>query len=139
MAIFENFGKKVGKVANDAAIKSKKLADIARTSVAMNDERSAIRNLYRDIGEKYYRDLRDTDMEDLQPLCEKVDEAQARLLELGKKLNQVMGVRICEACGDTIDKRSHFCPACGNPMPAETGESPPQSDEPDHSDETTTP
>lgn len=122
MAVFENFGKKVGKVANDAAAKSRELAEIARTSVSISDERSTIRMLYRDIGEKYYRELRDTDLEPLRVLCDKIDVSNERIRELDAKLNQIKGTRVCTTCGEAIDKRARFCPACGQPAPTDVGE-----------------
>lgn len=117
MAIFENFGKKVGKVANDAAAKSRELAEIARTSVAISDERATIRMLHREIGDKYYRELRQADLEPLRPLCDKIDISQDKIRELETRLRRIKGVRVCDSCGEDSDRKAKFCPACGKPLP----------------------
>lgn len=119
MAIFDNFGKKVGKVANDAAAKSRELAEVARYSVAISDERAAIRLLYREIGEKYYRDLRATNLEDLKPICEKIDVSAGKITELETRIRRIKGIRVCPACGETSERKARFCAACGQPLPVE--------------------
>lgn len=119
MAIFDNFGKKVGKVANDAAAKSRELAEVARYSVAISDERAAIRLLYREIGEKYYRDLRTTNLDELKPICEKIDVCAGKISELEAKVRRIKGIRVCPACGETSERKARFCAACGKPLPVE--------------------
>ena len=119
MAIFDNFGKKVGKVANDAAAKSRELAEVARHSVAISDERANIRLLYRDIGELYYREHRSDSPDDLKPFCDKIELAMARIQDLEAKVRHIKGIRTCAACGEICDRKAKFCPACGQPLPTE--------------------
>ncbi|HAL73807.1 MAG TPA: hypothetical protein DCM45_01790 [Clostridiales bacterium] len=124
MAIFDNFGKKVGKVANDAAAKSRELAEIARHNVEISEERSTIRMLYRDIGELYYREHRQDAPEDLKPFCDKIDVAAGRIHDLEAKIQQIKGVRICKSCGETSDRRARFCSACGQAFTADESANP---------------
>jgi hypothetical protein len=124
MAIFDNFGKKVGKVANDAAAKSRELAEIARYSVAISDERATMRMLYRDLGEKYYTEYRSPGLDDLKPFCMKIDTAVARINELEGKIRKIKGIRVCEACGEECDRKARFCAACGKPLPKEESADP---------------
>jgi chaperonin cofactor prefoldin len=130
MAIFDNFSKKVGKVANDAAAKSRELAEIARHSVAISEERATVRMLYRDIGELFYREHRQEAAEDLKSFCDKIDVAAAKIHDLESKVRQIKGVRICTSCGETSDRRARFCPACGQAFPVEEPVSP--VEKPDH-------
>lgn len=119
MAIFDNFSKKVGKVANDAAAKSRELAEIARHSVAISDERATVRLVYREIGELYYREHRQGAPDDLKPFCDKIDLSMKRISELEAKVRQIKGIRTCTACGETSDRKAKFCPACGQLLPAD--------------------
>jgi hypothetical protein len=124
MAIFDNFGKKVSKVATDAATKSRELADTARFSVGISDERASIRMIYRDIGEKYYRDLRALNLEDLRSYCEKIDVAAGKISDLEGRIRRIKGIRLCAACGDESDRKARFCAACGQAFPVEEATAP---------------
>ena len=135
MAIFDNFGKKVGKVANDAAAKSRELAEIARHSMAISDERANVRLLYRDIGEMYYREHRQDCPDNLKSFCEKIDLSLTRIQELENKIKHIKGVRLCAACGETCDRRAKFCPACGQLLPDEGSNSPEADDKRSAADE----
>ncbi len=129
MSFFDNFSRKVGKVASDAAVKSRELADIARFSVSIADERAAIRIQYRDLGECYYKQLRQHDLTELQPYCAAIDQANNHIQELEHKIRLVKGIQSCPACGAESDRKARFCAACGAVLPQEPDQAIPEPDE----------
>lgn len=116
MSFFDNFGKKVGKVASDAAVKSRELADTARYSVSIADERAVIRGRYRDLGECYYKKYRQADIPELQTFCGQIDKADERIKELEQKIRSIKGIQVCSACLAESDRKARFCAACGAPL-----------------------
>lgn len=116
MSFFDNFGKKVGKVANDAAVKSRELADIARFSVSIADERAAIRGHYLNLGESYYKNYRQADIPDLQTVCSQIDTANERIKGLEQKIRSIKGIQVCPVCMAESDRKARFCAACSAPL-----------------------
>lgn len=104
MAFFE----KLGKQANT-------MVETQKTNSSINTEKSNIKKIYTQIGEKLYAsydEKGEVDNEYME-LCEQIKQSQEKIVELKDHLLEISGKRICSQCGKEIEKEAQFCPLCG--------------------------
>jgi len=128
MALFENLGKKVSSLAQDAvdgsiklaqatAAKSKNVAEITRLKAAINDEKREIRHGFAKLGKACYESHKNNTSAEVNGLCAGIDAHYEELKNLEDRLNQQRGVVICPECGIEIEGECKFCPDCGAQLP----------------------
>ena len=128
MPLFENLGKKVSSLAQDAvdsskklaqvtAAKSKNVAEVSRLKSSIGDEKKSIRRSFARLGKAYYENYRNNDLTELTELCTEIDGHYAELKSLEDRLNQQRGIVVCTECETEIEGECKFCPNCGAQLP----------------------
>ena len=121
MDIFDKIGKKASETYKVTAEKTSKLAKEAKIKMKISENKSAINELYRAIGEKVYeKHVREENIDikaELEEECTKIDVLAA---EIESYLNETLDLRDkkqCPKCFTEMEKNVKFCPECGEKQP----------------------
>ena len=113
MGFFDTLGKKATEAYNVTTKKTGELAKEAKLRMKINENKSNINDLYKEIGKKVYeKHVRQENIDikaDLEEECAKIDILSS-ILELKDK-------KQCIKCHAEIDENAVFCPKCGEKQP----------------------
>ncbi len=114
MALFDDLGSFISKTGETL---SKKAQEFSAPAINNNNVRIAqreLRNLYYELGKKYYEKSMGADIldADLESLTGKITDKMTEIKELAQAAAD-SGKITCNACGAKIPKDSVFCPKCG--------------------------
>ncbi len=126
MAFFENLGKKVGEAAQAAAKKSSELMEVTKINMNITQEEDKIKKLYTEMGKKIYEDYCSDpgSASQFAEQCEAIGTHRETIDNLKKRIREVKNIRVCDGCGEEIDKSTMFCPKCGAKQEIEVEEAP---------------
>jgi predicted nucleic acid-binding Zn-ribbon protein len=119
MEFWEDVQGKIKTVAENAKVEAERLSNIAKIKLNLSDLKLKKRKLYENIGKAYHLHLRDLNddqqdtKENIDALCDKVDQLNAEMDELNTRLNSYKNKTVCIHCGAKIDSEMSFCPRCG--------------------------
>lgn len=117
MGFFDNLGKKASKAYDVTAEKTGKLAKEAKFRMKINENKSDINDLYKEIGKKVYeKHVREEEIcikEDLEEQCTKIDVLSDEIESLLKECLELKDRKQCQRCYKEIEKDVKFCPNCG--------------------------
>ena len=121
MDFFDKIGKKASETYKVTAEKTSKLAKEAKIKMKISENKSAINELYKNIGEKVYqKHVREENIDiktELEEECTKIDVLSA---EIESYLNETLELRDkkqCPKCFTEMEKDVKFCPECGEKQP----------------------
>lgn len=121
MGFFDNLGKKASKAYDATAEKTGKLAKEAKFRMKINESKSDINDLYKEIGRKVYeKHVREENIDiktELEEECTKIDVLSAEIETCLKSILELKDKRQCEKCHAEIDVNNDFCPKCGAKQP----------------------
>lgn len=121
MGFFDNLGKKASKAYDVTAEKTGKLAKEAKFRMKINENKSDINDLYKEIGRKVYeKHVREENIDiktELEEECTKIDVLSAEIETCLKSILELKDKRQCEKCHAEIDANNDFCPKCGAKQP----------------------
>ena len=125
MGFFDNLGKKASKAYDITAEKTGKLAKEAKYRMKINENKSDINDLYKEIGKKVYeKHVREENIDiktELEEECTKIDVLSAEIDTCLKSILELRDKKQCPNCHAEIEVDSEFCPKCGAKQ-AKTGE-----------------
>lgn len=125
MGFFDNLGKKASKAYDITAEKTGKLAKEAKYRMKINENKSDINDLYKEIGKKVYeKHVREENIDikiELEEECTKIDVLSAEIETCLKSILELRDKKQCPNCHAEIEVDSEFCPKCGAKQ-AKTGE-----------------
>ncbi|GHV06126.1 hypothetical protein FACS1894217_04200 [Clostridia bacterium] len=100
----------------EAGKKAGTLVDIARLNLKINDVKTAIDRLYRDIGEIVYKKSLDDAVSDerVPALLERITDRWAELKRLEELVADAKAPASCAVCRGAVGKNDAFCKACGH-------------------------
>ena len=101
----ETVSKNVSKAAKDNI-------EIVKCSAAVDTCESKIREIYTEIGKRYYKE-EGIEREAFQDLFEMVASNEKQIEELKERLQVLKGSEICPSCGAEVQKGTNFCKWCG--------------------------
>ena len=117
MDFFNKLGKKASETYKVTTEKTGKIAQEVKLKLKMNENKSQISELYKNIGEKVYeqhvREEKIDIKEELEQECIKIDVLANEIEEI---LNQILALKDkkqCEKCFAEININDKFCPTCG--------------------------
>lgn len=117
MDFFDKLGKKASEAYKVTADKTGKLAKEAKLKMKMNELKSQINDLYKQIGETIYqKHIREEEYnidEKLEEHCTNIDVLSAEIDSILKECLELKDKKICQKCFKEIDKNVKFCPECG--------------------------
>ena len=117
MGFFDNLGKKASSVYDATAEKTGKIAKEAKLRMKINENKSDINDLYKEIGRKIYeKHVREENIDiktELEEECTKIDVLSAEIETCLKSILELKDKKQCEKCYAEIDLNNQFCPKCG--------------------------
>lgn len=113
MAFFDEIGKSISGAGQSAVKQAKDVAEITRISAAINENRSRIADINRQIGEQYYSLHTEDPEEELAELVNEERKILAENKDLEEQVIQLRGQQKCPSCGTILSKDALFCAACG--------------------------
>ena len=123
MGFFDNLGKKASKAYDATAEKTSKLAKEAKLRMQINENKSDINEIYKQIGKKVYeKHVREENIDiktELEEECTKIDVLSAEIETNLKAILELKDKRQCENCHTEIDIKDEFCSKCGTKQPKE--------------------
>lgn len=119
MGLFDNFGKKITQSSQDAVQKAKNFADVTKLNSQINDEKKAIVNFYKQVGEKYYSLYGTDPQEEFKQLCEFITAKNNKIAQLETEIRRIQNVNTCPKCGNVCSDTLLFCSSCGESLPKE--------------------
>lgn len=119
MAFFDRLTKTVTEAGQKTLAKTKELADTSRLSVMISEQERIANNQYLEIGKLYVSTHKDNYEEAFAGMIAAIDEAEAKIRDYRKQIQDIKGVQRCEVCGGEVPNGSAFCSSCGASMPKE--------------------
>ena len=121
MGFFDNLGKKACAAYDATAEKTGKLAKEAKLRMKINENKSDINDLYKEIGRKIYeKHVREENIDiksELEEECTKIDVLSAEIETCLKSILELKDKKQCEQCHAEIELKDVFCPKCGAKQP----------------------
>lgn len=117
MGFFDNLGKKASAAYDATAEKTGKIAKEAKLKMKINENKSDINDIYKEIGRKIYeKHVREENIDiktELEEECTKIDVLSAEIETCLKSILELKEKKQCEKCHAEIDLDSTFCSKCG--------------------------
>ena len=121
MEFFDKVRKKASETCKGAAEKTTKIAKEAKLRMKINENKSNINDLYKEIGKKVYeKHVRQENIDikaDLEEECAKIDILSAEIEKYHKEILGLSDLKNCVKCNEPMDKNAKFCPKCGEKQP----------------------
>lgn len=121
MDFFNKLGKKVSETYDATAEKTSKLAKEAKLRMKINENKSDIKELYREIGKKVYeKHVREENIDiktELEEECTKIDVLSSEIETCLKSILELKQRKQCPKCHSEIELDSAYCPKCGEKQP----------------------
>ena len=121
MGFFDNLGKKASKAYDVTAEKTSKLAKEAKFRMKINENKSDINDIYKEIGRKVYeKHVREENIDikaELEEECTKIDVLSAEIETCLKSILELKEKKQCEQCHAELDLDDQFCSKCGAKQP----------------------
>ena len=121
MGFFDKLGKKASAAYDATAEKTGKLAKEAKLRMKINENKSDINDLYKEIGRKVYeKHVREENIDiksELEEECTQIDVLSAEIETCLKSILELKDKRQCEQCHTEIDIKADFCQKCGAKQP----------------------
>jgi rRNA maturation endonuclease Nob1 len=122
MSFFDDFGKKISSVSQEAIAKTKDFADVTKLNSNISEEERKINSAYSEIGKMYF-ELHSDDYEECfgtQFLA--IKESKEKIKDYEKQIVNIKGVVKCPNCGTEVPKTAAFCASCGSAITQEKPE-----------------
>lgn len=121
MGFFDNLGKKASKAYDATAEKTSKIAKEAKLRMKINENKSEIKDIYKEIGKKVYeKHVREENIDiktELEEECTKTDVLSAEIETCLKSILELKEKKQCENCHAEIELDNTYCPKCGAKQP----------------------
>ena len=121
MGFFDTLGKKATEAYNVTTKKTGELAKEAKLRMKINENKSNINDLYKEIGKKVYeKHVRQENIDikaDLEEECAKIDILSSEIESCLTSILELKDKKQCIKCHAEIDENAVFCPKCGEKQP----------------------
>lgn len=113
MAFFEDLGKKLTKVGEATAQKTKEVAEFTKLKAKILDIQNKLDKAYVEVGKKYIEVHPANEGDEMKYVVDAVYALEDQLKELRKQLQDLKGMVKCNVCGSENDGEAVFCSKCG--------------------------
>ncbi|MDL2248482.1 zinc ribbon domain-containing protein [Tyzzerella sp. OttesenSCG-928-J15] len=103
---------------NTVAKSSGDFMKTAKLNIELANTEENLKSLYIETGKKVHEiyNFGGSLGQPFDDLFKDIIVCEAKIKDLQERIDTVKGVRTCERCGKSVDRRSEFCPHCGNSM-----------------------
>lgn len=126
MEFFDKIGKKASEAYKVTADKTGKIAKETKMKLKINELKSEINDMYKEIGRKVYEKHVIEDeisiKKDLETECTKIDVLSDEIEELLEQCLSLKDKKQCQNCYKEIDIESNYCPNCGEKQKTQEAE-----------------
>lgn len=123
MEFFNKLGKKVSATYDATAEKTGKLAKEAKLRMKMNENKSDINDIYKEIGKKVYeKHVREENIDiktELEEECTKIDVLSTEIETCLKSILELKNKKQCPKCHAELELEAVYCLKCGEKQPEE--------------------
>lgn len=118
MALFDELRDRASGVFQVAGKKAEEAYGATKIKVQIADKQSALRTLYRELGEIVYENAKKEEPDGalLEDKIAEIDIALDAIEELKASERALKNTVVCQECGEEVDKNANFCPKCGTSM-----------------------
>lgn len=121
MGIFNKIGEKASEAYGVTAKKTGELAKEAKLRLKINECKSDINDLYKEIGKKVYeKHVREDDVcikSQIEDECSKIDALTAEIESNLKTILELKNKKLCTKCHAELELDAVFCSKCGERQP----------------------
>lgn len=124
MGFFDKLGEKANEAYSATAEKTTKLAKEAKLRIKINEDKSEISDLYKEIGKIVYEKKHEHESEEkvclkkeLENEFTRIDVLKAEIEEKSKEILELNDKKKCVKCSAHIEKDAKFCNECGEKQP----------------------
>ena len=119
-----NFGKKLTDAGDVAVKKTKEAAEILKNKGIIADEKRKLRNLYREVGRRFYEDCaaKNELPEEYASLFSAIAAGKEKIAEREAAIGVINCRKTCSKCGGELPEDAAFCPKCGAAVEEEAEE-----------------
>lgn len=117
MAFLDKLSKSVTEASQKTIAKTKELADTSRLNSMISEQEKIITNQYFQIGKLYVSIHKDNFEDDFSGMIVAIADAEAKIRDYKKQIQDIKGVQRCEKCGAEVPNGAAFCSSCGATMP----------------------
>ena len=121
MGFFDTLGKKASEAYGATAKKTGELAREAKLKMKINENKSNINDLYKEIGKKVYeKHVREEYIDiksELEEECSKIDILSSEIETCLASILELKNKKQCIKCFAEIAADAAFCPKCGEKQP----------------------
>jgi rubrerythrin len=112
---FDEIKRSATGVADRAVKKTGDVTNLVKLKVSIKSAESKLSSVYEEIGRLFYTAERSGEdcTSDIAAYIMKADKLKADIAAFNKQIAKLRNVRICDSCGNEIDKNVNFCPVCG--------------------------
>ncbi len=118
MALFDELKERATDMYQVAGKKVEDVYGATKLKVQIADKQSALRTLYRELGELVYENSK-KDEPEVNSVEDKIAEIDLLFDAIENLKSQERGLKklvTCTNCGEEVDEKANFCPKCGNEM-----------------------
>ena len=117
---FKNFTEKVSEVASNVKSKAKDVYDVTRLKIDLRKKEADLDECFEKLGRAYYINVKSdvNNDEKVALYMEKAEKLSSEILDLKNKIASAQNQKICNHCASLIDKKSPYCPNCGQKVVA---------------------
>ena len=117
MGFFDDLSKKANETRKNAAEKTSKFTREMKLKSQINDSKSKIEELYKEIGKRVYEKHvagQNVDIKtDLIEECSKIDAYASEINDMRVEILSLKDLKLCSNCATEIALNAKFCPKCG--------------------------
>lgn len=116
MEIFEKIGDAATKTYKYTADKTSRIAKETKLKMKINEYKTDIKDLYREIGESVYEKFNlheEIDKEDILEKCREIDGLTEKIIDCKNEILTLKEKKQCKNCYDEIEIDANYCPNCG--------------------------
>ena len=117
MSFWDDAKKKAADLTAKASDSAANLKERTKVSSEITGTKKEIEELYLQLGHAYFDKYKDDPTAEQAGVVKCIVDAEAKIEELGKKLEVLKGVTACPNCGTKVNVGVNFCPSCGGKMP----------------------
>lgn len=124
MEFWDEICKKVSTAASYTAKETEKLTGLAKVKYNLMREKAKLEDSYKNLGEIYYKQMKESDIDEkkIALAYDKIEKSLVEIERLQTEINVLNNIKVCDKCGEKLNKEMVYCPKCGTKLNEEAEE-----------------